>query len=137
MNSVTRPGGVGKKGQLARNVEMRLCRGSNTLSRLVTLGTALNRRSAPIFWQRDSEWRALREAHLLLAVSVEVSENWNGFTLSKRSLGPTRSCIAFSLGAQADVARTLQSFGVPFGKDLLEFLLQGAIAQPLDRAAAT
>jgi len=100
---------------------MRLCRGSNTLSRLVTLGTALNRRSAPIFWQRDSEGRALREAHLLIAVFVEVSENWNGFTLSKRSLGPTRSCIAFSLGAQADVARPLQSFGVPFGKDLLEW----------------
>ena len=100
---------------------MRLCRGSNTLSRLVTLGTALNRRSAPIFWQRDSEGRALREAHLLCAVSVEVSENWNGFTLSKRSLGPTRSCITFSLGAQADVARPLQSFGVPFGKDLLEW----------------
>ena len=100
---------------------MRLCRGSNTLWRLVTLGTALNRRSAPIFWQRDSEGRALREAHLLIAVFVEVSENWNGFTLSKRSLGPTRSCIAFSLGAQADVARPLQSFGVPFGKDLLEW----------------
>ena len=65
--------------------------------------------------------RALRETHLLFAVSVEVSENWNGFTLSKRSLGPTRSCIAFSLGAQADVARPLQAFGVPFGKDLLEW----------------
>ena len=71
--------------------------------------------------QLDSEERAFREAHLLFAVSVEVSENWNGFTLSKRSLGPTRSCIAFSLGAQADVARPLQSFGVPFGKDLLEW----------------
>ena len=63
----------------------------------------------------------MREAHLLFAISVEVSENWNGFTLSKRSLGPTRSCITFSLGAQADVARPLQTFGVPFGKDLLEW----------------
>ena len=63
----------------------------------------------------------MREAHLLFAVSVEVSENWNGFTLSKRSLGPTRSCIAFSLVAQTDEARPLQVFGVPFGKDLFEW----------------
>ena len=63
----------------------------------------------------------MREAHLLFAISVEVSENWNGFTLSKRTLGPTRSCIAISLGAQADVARPLQAFGVPFGKDLVEW----------------
>ena len=69
----------------------------------------------------ESEGRALREAHLLFAVSVEVSENWNGFTLSKRSLGPTRSCVALSLGTQADVVRPLQAFGVPFGKDLLEW----------------
>ena len=65
--------------------------------------------------------RALRETHLLFAVPVEVSENWNGFTLSKRSLGPTRSCVALSLGAQAYVVRPLQAFVVPFGKDLLEW----------------
>ena len=46
MNSVTPSWRVGKNGQLARNVEMQLCRGSNTLLRLVTLGTALNRRFA-------------------------------------------------------------------------------------------